>query len=247
MEKENFLNYSIAVIGPKQVGKTFFCENLQAERGTPEFILSSDLLVNLIVFDMAGRWHDVVETTELKEIGELYKKTFDFKELAPLVQKIANCNNVPTLTSKAKKVAMSYWKARLLEDATEMLKAPYILDAGADIGAVYDLSSAEQLSVAQALYLPYDLVEARLSKFLNNFKMRVYLKPGKTYETLDGRAKDAENALYLESGKSYQGFANYTVDCDTLYATEKPKEVTVKKATSEIEEKFLQQYLKIYS
>ena len=71
--------------------------------------------------------------------------------------------------------------------------------------------------------------------------MITYLKPGKTYETLDGRAKDFENSLYLESGKSYQPYATYTIDCDTLYATEKPKEITVKKATHDIANLFTAQ------
>ena len=241
MINEKILEKSIAVIGPKQVGKTFVCEHLTQEKGMPNFILSSDLLTNLIVFDIAGRWHDLVETTELKEVGELYKKTFNFRELAPIVQRLSNCNNVKSLTPKAKKVAMSYWKSRLLEDATEMLKTPFILDAGADVGAVYNLSSEEALNVSQELYLPYDLVETRLSKFLNKFGMVVYLKPGKTYASLDGRARDFENSLYLESGKSYEPFATYTIDCDTLYATDKPKEITVKKATKDIASTFIPQ------
>ncbi|MBR7172667.1 MAG: hypothetical protein IKD36_02620 [Clostridia bacterium] len=241
MINEKILTKSIAVIGPKQVGKTFVCENLAQEKNMPNFVLSSDLLTNLIVFNMAGKWHDLVETTELKEVGELYKKTFNFKELEPIVQSLANCNNVAYLSPKAKKVAMSYWKARLLEDATDMLKEPYILDAGADIGAIYNLSSDDQLFVSQAFYLPYDLIESRLPRFLNQFGMITYLKPGKTYESLEGRAKDDENALYLESGKSYQPFASYTIDCDELYATEKPKEITVKKETQDIANKFNQQ------
>lgn len=241
MINEKILEKSIAVIGPKQVGKTFVCEHLAQEKGMPNFILSSDLLTNLIVFDIAGRWHDLVETTELKEVGELYKKTFNFRELAPIVQRLSNCNNVKSLTPKAKKVAMSYWKSRLLEDATEMLKTPFILDAGADVGAVYNLSSEEALNVSQELYLPYDLVETRLSKFLNKFGMIAYLKPGKTYASLDGRARDFENSLYLESGKSYEPFATYTIDCDTLYATDKPKEITLKKATKDIASTFIPQ------
>ena len=239
MVNEKILEKSIAVIGPKQVGKTFFCENLAMEKNMPHFVLSSDLLTNLIVFDMAGRWHDLVETTELKDIGEFYKRTFDFKELSPIVQKISNCNYAKSLTPKAKKVAMSFWKARLLEDAAETLKTPFILDAGADVGAVYNLTGAEALSVSQELYLPYDMVESRLSNFINKFGMVVYLKPGKTYESLDGRARDFENSLYLESGKSYEPFASYIVDCDTIYATEKPKEITVKKATNDISNRFV--------
>ena len=241
MVNVKMLEKSIAVIGPKQVGKTFVCENLILEKNMPNFVLSSDLLTNLIVFDMAGRWHDLVETTELKEVGELYKKTFDFKELAPIVQRLSNCNNVKSLTPKAKKVAMSFWKARLLEDAGGMLKTPIILDAGADVGAVYNLSNEEALNVSQELYLPYDMVESRLSNFVKKFGMVVYLKPGKTYASLDGRARDFENSLYLESGKSYEPFASYIVDCDTIYATEKPKEITVKKATKDIASKFIPQ------
>ena len=120
---------------------------------------------------------------------------------------------------------MSFWKARLLEDAAETLKTPFILDAGADVGAVYNLTGAEAINVSQELYLPYDMVESRLSNFINKFGMVVYLKPGKTYESLDGRSRDFENSLYLESGKSYEPFASYIVDCDTIYATEKPKEI----------------------
>ncbi len=241
MVNVKMLEKSIAIIGPKQVGKTFVCENLAKEKGMPNFVLSSDLLTNLIVFDMAGRWHDLVETTELKEVGELYKKTFDFKELAPIVQRISNCNYAKSLTPKAKKVAMSYWKSRLLEDAAEMLKSPFVLDAGADVCAVYDLTDEEALNVSQELYLPYDMVESRLSSFVKKFGMVVYLKPGKTYASLDGRARDFENSLYLESGKSYQPYATYTIDCDTLYATEKPKEITVKKATKDITSTFIPQ------
>lgn len=238
MVNEKILEQSIAVIGPKQVGKTFLCENLFKENAMPNFVLSTDLITNLIVFDMAGRWHDLVETTELKEIGELYKKTFNFRELAPLVQKLANCNTIQTLTPKSKKVAMSYWKARLLEDATEMLNEPFILDAGADIGAVYDISSDEKDNISKAIYLPYDLIESRLSNFLSRFRMTIYLKPGKTYELLDGRAKDIENSLYLESGKSYISQATHTIDCDEIYASNKPKEIAMKKVSNDIANKF---------
>lgn len=238
MVNNKILQNSIAVIGPKQVGKTFLCEHLSNEKSMPEFVLSSDLLTNLIVYDLSGNWHDFVETTELKEIGNQYKKLFDFKRLAPIVQSMANCNTVSYLSPKAKKVAMSYWKARLLEDATGMLKEPYILDAGADVGAVYDLSADEKLSVSQNFYLPYDIVESRITNFLKQFGSIVYMKPGKTYESLDGRSKDAENAFYLESGKSYQDFATYTVDCDELYASSKPKEETVKTVVKNIASNF---------
>lgn len=235
------LQKSIAVIGPKQVGKTFVCEKLAKEKGMPEFVLSSDLLTNLIVFKMSGKWHEIVENTQLKEVGELYKKTFNFKELEPIVQSLANCQNVPYFSQKAKKMAMGYWKTRLLEDATDMLNIPYILDAGADVGAIYDLSSDDELFVSQAFYLPYDLIESRMSNFLKQFGGIVYLKPGKSYETLEGRAQDAENTLYLASGKSYSPYATYTIDCDDLYNSSKPKEETVQKAVSDIADKFIPQ------
>jgi hypothetical protein len=241
MLNEKILEKSIAVIGPKQVGKTFLCQNLKNEKNVPDFILSSDLLTNLIIFDIAGRWHDLVETTNLKEIGELYKKTFNFKELAPLVQKMADCNNIQNLTPSAKKVAMSYWKARLLEDASDMINKPYILDAGADIGAVYNLSQQEKLALSKQFYLPFDIIESHLPDMLNKFGMIVYLKPEKSYVSIEGRAKDAENALYLQSGKSYQSHATYTINCDDLYAIGKPKEITIKKASNDIANKFTEQ------
>lgn len=232
MERENLLNNSIALIGPKQVGKTFVAEKLAEEKNTPNFVLSSDLLTNLVVFDMAGKWHDLVETTELAEVGKLYKSTFNFHELRPIVETLAKCQQAKNLSQKAKKVAMSYWKARLLEDATDIMKTPYILDAGADIGAVIELSNYEENLLAEFFYMPYDFIETRMPSFLKKFGSRIYLEPGETYKSLDGRCNDIENKIFLESGKSYKPYATTIINCDTLYNTNKPKEETVKKFTS---------------
>lgn len=234
MERSKILEKSIALIGPKQVGKSFFAENLIEDKNTPDFVLSSDLLTNLIIYDLSGHWHSVVEGSELAEIGKLYKSIFNFRELSPLVESLAKCQQSKNLTPKAKKVAMSYWKARLLEEATEALNRPYILDAGADIGAVIELSNDEELMVSQAFYMPFDFIEKRMASFLKDFGQRIYLKPEDNYKNLQGRAQDAENAIYLESGKSYKPFATITVNCEDIYRTEKPKEVAVKSVIANI-------------
>ncbi len=232
MKRENILNESIAIIGPKQVGKTFVADFLAAEKNTPNFVLSSDLLTNLVVFDMAGKWHDLVETTELAEVGKLYKSTFKFRELYPLVESLAKCQQSKNLSPKAKQVAMGYWKARLLEDATDMMKTPYILDAGADIGAIINLSNIEENKIAEFFFMPFDFIENRMPSFLKKFGSRIYLEPGETYKTLDGRCNDIENKIFLENGKSYKPYATTIVNCDTLYNTNKPKKETVKNFTS---------------
>lgn len=233
-KRTKILENSIAVIGPKQVGKTFVCAELAKDKSTPDFVLSSDLLTSLLIYDINGMWNSVVIGSELEEVGTLYKKTFNFTELKPLVESIAKCYQNERFSPKEKRVAMSYWKARLLEDATEMLDKPFILDAGADVGAVFELSNNEELNVAQAFYMPYDFIEDRLSSYLKDFATVVYLKPGKTYAAIEGRAKDAENTLYLESGKSYEQFSTVAIDCDTLYTSSKPKEETVKTAIAQI-------------
>lgn len=234
MNNESVFNNSIAVIGPKQVGKTFVCEQLANENDLPNFVLSSDLLTNLIVFDISGKWNEFVESTELREIGSAYKQMFNFEKLAPFVQSIASCSNLKDLSPKARKVAMSYWKARLLEEATNKIKSPFILDAGADIGAVYNLSDEEKNSFYKEFFMPYNIIESRLSNFLKQFNTVAYLKPGQTYKTLQGRCKDFENSLYLESGKSYQNYATLTFDCDKIYNSSKPREETIKQVINDI-------------
>lgn len=236
MDRTEKLKNSLAIIGPKQVGKTFVGENLAQEPNLPNFVLSSDLLTNLIVYDISGRWRDIVVGSEIEEIAEVYKSKFKFSELAPLVQNMAKCHQNPSFNDRNKKVAISYWKARLLEDATDMLNEPYILDAGADIGAILNLSSDEQLAVSQAFYMPYDFIEGRMPSFLKGFGTIVYLKPGQNYSSLEGRAQDAENKIYMESGKSYEPYATIVLDCDKLYNTDKPKEETIKKHANKINE-----------
>lgn len=241
MDRKTILKNSIAIIGPKQVGKTFVAEELKKQENTPNFVLSSDLLTNLIVYELSGRWRDIVVGSEIEQIASVYKSKFKFSELSPLVENMAKCHQHPRLNEKSKKVAISYWKARLLEDATDMLKEPYILDAGADVGAVINLSSDEALEVSQCFYLPYDFIKDRMSSFLNSFGVVSYMKPGKEYHLLDGRAQDAENAIYLESGMSYTPYANHTIDCKKLYETQKPKEETIKPVLKEINSLFAPQ------
>ena len=76
--------------------------------------------------------------------------------------------------------------------------------------------------------MPFFVIEDRMKSFLNQFGTRIYLKPEPSYKSLEGRAQDAENAIYLESGKSYEPYASHIVDCNNLYHTGKPKEKAVK-------------------
>lgn len=226
--KNDILEKSIVLLGPKQVGKSFFSEHLIEEPNTPDFVFSSDLLTNLLIFDMSGHWHEVVETSELKEIGDYYKSVFKFNELKPIVESLAKCQQSTKLNDKSKKVAMSYWKARLLEDATRMIKKPYILDAGADIGAIIEISNEDKKAISNFFFMPYDVIESRMPDFLKQFGTAIYLRPEPSYKTLQGRARDDENAIYLASGKSYLPYATHIAECDEIYHTGKPKEVAVK-------------------
>lgn len=237
MDRKSILKNSIAIIGPKQIGKTFVAEELKKQENTPNFVLSSDLLTNLIVYELSGRWRDIVVGSEIEQIASEYKSKFKFSELSPLVENMAKCHQHPNLNEKSKKVAISYWKARLLEDATDMLKEPYILDAGADVGAVINLSSDEALEVSQCFYLPYDFIKDRMSSFLTSFGVVSYMKPGEKYSLLEGRAQDAENAVYLESGISYSPYANHTIDCKKLYETKQPKEQAIKPILKDLNER----------
>ena len=222
------LQNSIALLGPKQVGKSFFSEHLIEEPNTPDFVFSSDLLTNLLIFDISGNWHDVVETSELKEIGDNYKSVFKFSELRPIVESLATCQQSTQLDNKSRKVAMGYWKARLLEDATQMINKPYILDAGADIGAIINLSDEQKKAVSNFLFMPFEFIEDRMPNFLKQFGSAIYLRPEPSYKTLQGRARDDENAIYLESGKSYLPYATHIAECNDIYHTGKPKEIAVK-------------------
>ena len=228
MMKNNNLENSIVLLGPKQVGKSFFSRYLMEEPNTPNMVISSDLLTNLLVFNMSGNWSSLVESSELKELGKTYKTLFNFKELEPIIESLARCQQTDRLSDKARKVAMSYWKARLLEDATRMIKEPYILDAGADIGAVINLSDAEKKNLSNFFFMPYEVVEHRMSDFLKQFGAAIYMQPEQSYKTLQGRAQDDENAIYLESGKSYLPYATHIAECEKIYHTGKPKEVAVK-------------------
>ncbi len=228
MMKNTNLENSIVLLGPKQVGKSFFAKHLIEESNTPNIVLSSDLLTNLLIFDISGNWYNLVETSELKEVGAQYKSMFNFKELEPIVESLAKCQQTDKLSNKAKKVAMSYWKSRLLEDATRMLKEPYILDAGADVGAVINLSDADKKAISDFFFMPYSVIEHRMPDFLKQFGSAIYLRPEPTYKNLQGRAQDDENAIYLESGKSYLPYATHIAECDQIYHTGKPKEVAVK-------------------
>ena len=76
--------------------------------------------------------------------------------------------------------------------------------------------------------MPYDVIANRMPSFLKQFGAAIYMRPEPSYKKLVGRAQDDENAIYLESGKSYLPYATHIAECDQIYHTGKPKEVAVK-------------------
>ncbi len=233
MDRSKILNNSIILLGPKQVGKTTLAEVLATNKNLPDLVISSDLLTSLIVFDISENWNTLVVGSEIEEIANQYKSLFKFKELAPLVEQIAKIHT-SNFSQKSKKVCISYWKARLLEDAIEQLQQPFILDAGADIGAVFNLSNSEENQIAQAFYIPFDFIKNRIKSLIREFKTRIYLKPGNNYSEVIGRAQDEENSLFMENQKSYTSFANHEISCDDLYNNGKDRSENFSKVSEEI-------------
>lgn len=210
---------SIVLIGPKAVGKSLIASKLSS--GNIANVISSDLLTNLIAISLSGGYETTL-SGPLKEEYEYYSKIFNFKELSPYVLNLAKLKQDESLSEKPKKLAMQYWKIRLLEEAITKLKGPVILDLGADVGAVYSLSEEEKKELEKNLFLYEDFISSRQLDFLKQFKNIYFIKPSKEYfSSTNDRITNSDNVIYLQNPKSYTSFASKEISTDGLFSKEK--------------------------
>lgn len=209
MQKANYQK-SIVILGPKAVGKTLISTNLSKETGLP--VLSSDLLTNFIAAKLSGLPTEKIEFPLESKIN--------LKELQPLIYRMAKIKQDNSLSEKAQRVGLQYWKIRLLEEALSQIDFPVILDLGADIGVIYNLSQQEKKEIENEFFLSHEFISSRQEDFLKRFDFICFIKPGKDY--LSGRtdrAADRENELYRENKNSYSKFATHEISSENLLKT----------------------------
>lgn len=139
MEKE-FLDKSIILIGPKATGKSTITSKF--EEAHPDYLcFSSDLLINMMIFRIAGKEQDLVSDPGYAKNLEKYTSLFKFAELDDMLLELGKYANNENLNPKVRQALVQFWKVRLVEDAIYDLKVkqPIFVDASADIGAAFDL------------------------------------------------------------------------------------------------------------
>ena len=124
---------SIVLLGPKAVGKSFVADKLSEVTGLD--VISSDLITNSIALKLSSIPCD--------ELPKTIQKLVDNKELYPYVLNMAKIKQDESLSPSTMRMGILFWKIRLLEEVTNIIDNPAIFDFGADIGAVYELSSKE--------------------------------------------------------------------------------------------------------
>ena len=218
MEKE-LLDKSIILIGPKAAGKSTVTSKF--EESHPDYLcFSTDLLINMMIFRIAGREKDLVTDQNYAKNLEKYTSLFKFAELDDMLLELGKHANNENLNPKVKQALVQFWKVRIIEDAIYNLKSkqPIFVDASADIGAVFDLSQAEEDELYKQISMPPSMVLGRKEKLLNQFGNIAYLEPGSTYHlNKQERASDSANTVFLSNPDSYKKYATTTLSAEDLF------------------------------
>ena len=216
MDTKNF-NKSTILIGPKAVGKSKLTSFVK-ESGNGEYVLSADLLINMVAHKLSGTLHLLENDKEFSEVVKLYKKNFNLNDLSPQVYEMAKIIQIPHISDASKQVILQFWKTRFVENALYGIKQPIFLDACADFGACFDLNDDEKAEVKSFLYMDSETILNRHKMFMKNFGTVVYLKPGPTYhENNEERSHDVANQLFISHPESYEKFANITLSAKDLF------------------------------
>jgi len=217
--KEELLNKSIILIGPKATGKSTVTSKFE-EQNDDYLSFSTDLLINMMIYRMAGREKDLVTDPDYAKNLEKYTSLFKFDELDDMLLELGKYANNPDLSPKAKQALVQFWKAGILELALYDLNTtkPIFVDASADFGAVFDLNADEQKEVSRALMMDSSFVLERAKRVLKKFGNIVYLEPGSTYhKNKQERASDAANEVFLSNPDSYKAYATTTLSAEDLF------------------------------
>ena len=218
MEKE-YLDKSIILIGPKATGKSTVTSKF--EEAHPDYLcFSTDLLINMMIFRIAKREHDLVSDPNYAKNLEKYTSLFKFAELDDMLLELGKYANDERLSPKVKQALVQFWKVRIIEDAIYDLKTkqPIFVDASADVGAVFDLNEAEEQELYKQISMPTSIVLGRTQKLLDQFGHIAYLEPGSTYHlNKQERASDKANTLFISNPESYKKYATTTLSADDLF------------------------------
>ena len=217
--KETLLNKSIILIGPKATGKSTVTSKFE-EQNDDYLCFSTDLLINMMIYRMAGREKDLVTDPDYAKNLEKYTSLFKFDELDDMLLELGKYANNETLSPKVKQALVQFWKAGILELALYRLEStkPIFVDASADFGAVFDLSPAEEDELYKQLSMYPSMVLARNQRVLNQFGHIAYLEPGSTYHlNKQERASDPANTVFISNPESYKKYATTTLSAEGLF------------------------------
>ncbi len=216
---KDLLNNSIILIAPKATGKSTLAKKFEEQN--PDYLcFSTDLLINMLIYRLAGREKDLSLDQDYFNTLEKYAKIFDFDELDDIILEIGKHANNEKLSSKVKHSLVQFWKVRLVEMAIDGLytKRPIFVDASADFGAEFDLSDAEQQELYNTISMQPDMVLDRCANFIKSFGHVVYLEPSSTYhKNRQERAHDTSNEVFLSNPESYKKHATTTLSTEDLF------------------------------
>ena len=238
MEYENFKNSTI-LIGPKAVGKSFLA-SAKEKNNESEYVLSADLLINMVAHKLAGTFHILEADEKFAETVKKYKQDFELNNLAPQVYEMAKIVQMPNISETSRHAILQFWKARFIENALKNLHQPVFIDASADFGAVFSLNEREQSEVNSFLGMHQKTLADKHKEFLKRFGTVVYLKPGLTYsESTEKRSHDTANQIFISNPESYSTFATLTLSADDHFEPSNngtsPNEDKAKQLLAEIE------------
>lgn len=105
---------------------------------------------------------------------------------------------------------------KVLERCLQKYKKPLIIDAGANIGPVYDMSG-QDITYVQYRFPDID-IKTYQDKIFDNIPYKVFIEPCEEYYTLPcDSIHNVANRMYLKNPDSYKKYANITVKPNKLY------------------------------
>lgn len=150
------------------------------------------------------------------ELNEL----FNFKDFIDIIENYQEVSNVQAMTHMfCNDTFMIFDQTiylKILERCLKKYKKPLIIDAGANIGPVYNMDN-QDLTYIQYKFPDID-IKTYQRKIMEEIPFKVFIEPCDGYENLKcPDIRDAANRMYLKHSDSYRRFANISTKPRKLY------------------------------
>lgn len=147
-----------------------------------------------------------------------YRQLIDFDQLSDYLELLSYINQfkgTKDFSEEGFEYLRSLLFARMIECALDSVKVPVILDAGANFGSDITATNIEKYKYRQLMNPDYNL-DSYMTRFVQNFGVRIYLDPGKSYRQ-NPYSRQRLPRLHYKNGRTYKSNATDTIDVSRFY------------------------------